>query len=244
MPTRYRSRVMELSRKVVLVAGGSGVLGSLIAEELAQKGARIVLAGRDQLALDETSQRIPGSITSRFDLTDPSTIAGPVRKTVESFGRLDGLINAAGVVAFGPLESMPPTVVQELIATNLTGPLLLIQQATPHLAGGFIVNLTGVVAEQPVGGMVVYSSAKAGLSAATTALNRELRRQKTLVVDVRAPHTETGLASRPIAGSAPRLPEGLTPGSVARSIVNAIETERRSLSPTDFSAPPEQRLST
>jgi NAD(P)-dependent dehydrogenase (short-subunit alcohol dehydrogenase family) len=226
---------MELNDRVVLVAGGSGVLGSLVAREMAARGARVALAGRNQSALEETACAIPGAIVSRFDLTDQSSLGRPIEDTLEAFGRLDGLVNAAGVVAFGPLETTPSSGITELIATNLTGPLVLIQQAIPHLDGGFIVNLTGIVAEQPVGGMVAYSAAKAGLSAASAALTRELRRQRILVIDVRAPHTETGLATRPVTGSAPRLPKGLAPESVARMIVDAVETDRRSLAPGDFS---------
>lgn len=225
---------MDLNNKVVLVAGGSGVLGSLVAREMAARGARVALAGRNQSALEATASAIPGAIVSRFDLTEQSSIGRPIDQTLEAFGRLDGLVNAAGVVAFGPLDTTPSSVVRELIATNLTGPLLLIQRAIPHLDSGFIVNITGIVAEQPVGGMVAYSAAKAGLSSASTALTRELRRQKTLVIDVRAPHTETGLASRPVAGSSPRLPGGLAPESVAQVIVEAVEAERRSLAPGDF----------
>jgi cyclic-di-GMP-binding biofilm dispersal mediator protein len=225
---------MDLDQKVVLVAGGSGVLGSLIAKEMSHRGAHLVLAARGHEALDKTASQIPGAVTAPLDLTDASTIARPVETALRTHGRLDGLVNAAGVVAFGSHETTPAAAVEQVIATNLTGPLLLIQQAIPHIEGGFIVNLTGVVAEQPVGGMVAYSAAKAGLSAAAVALTRELRRRKTLVIDVRAPHTETGLASRPVAGSAPGLPKGLAPEIVANVIVAAVESDRRSLAPTDF----------
>jgi cyclic-di-GMP-binding biofilm dispersal mediator protein len=79
-----------------------------------------------------------------------------------------------------------------------------------------------VVAEQPMAGMAAYSSAKAALTAADAALARELRRKGITVCDVRPPHTETGLAGRPIAGEAPRLKEGLSPSSVAALVVDAI----------------------
>jgi cyclic-di-GMP-binding biofilm dispersal mediator protein len=229
---------MNLNERVVVVSGGSGVLGSLIGQKMAERGAKLVLAGRNEAALREAASRTPGAIVSTFDLTDQKTLSRPIERALQAFGRLDGLVNAAGVVAFGPLETTPETRLHDLIAVNLTGPLLLTQRAIPHLTGGFIVNLTGVVSEQPVGGMVGYSASKAGLSAAGIALMRELRRQKTLVVDVRAPHTETGLASRPIAGSAPRLPRGLAPDLVADVIVGAVEKERRTLSPADFDTSP------
>ena len=69
----------------------------------------------------------------------------------------------------------------------------------------------------------------AGLSAASAALGRELRRRGIRVLDARPPHTETGLATRPIAGTAPRMPTGLDPRVVAGTIVDAIAAGTREL---------------
>jgi cyclic-di-GMP-binding biofilm dispersal mediator protein len=82
--------------------------------------------------------------------------------------------------------------------------------------------------------MAAYSAAKAGLSAATRALARELRRERIHVLDARPPHTETGLAERPIEGAAPPLPAGLTPDAVARRIVVGLLEGERELSAADF----------
>jgi cyclic-di-GMP-binding biofilm dispersal mediator protein len=117
---------------------------------------------------------------------------------------------------------------------DFTGPLRVIRAALPHLPGGFLVNVTGVIAEQPYAGMVAYSAAKAGLSAATQALARELRRERIHVLDARPPHTETGLAGRPIEGTAPALPIGLDPGVVARRIVSGLLAGERELAAADF----------
>jgi cyclic-di-GMP-binding biofilm dispersal mediator protein len=122
----------------------------------------------------------------------------------------------------------------ELVATDFVGPLRVLRTALPYLDGGFVVNITGVVAEQPLPGMAMYSAVKAALSAATLALGRELRRQNILTVDVRPPHTETGLATRPIAGAAPQMPEGLSPASVATAIVKAIESGQKELAAGSF----------
>jgi cyclic-di-GMP-binding biofilm dispersal mediator protein len=85
--------------------------------------------------------------------------------------------------------------------------------------------------------MTPYAAAKAALSAADAALVRELRRMKVSVIDVRPPHTETGLATRPIAGEAPRLPQGLEPQTVARRIVQAIEDGQLDVPAEDFGGP-------
>ena len=82
--------------------------------------------------------------------------------------------------------------------------------------------------------MAAYAASKAALTAADRALARELRRSGVDVIDVRPPHTETGLAGRPLAGTAPRLPTGLDPDAVAGRVLDAIEAGRAELAATDF----------
>jgi cyclic-di-GMP-binding biofilm dispersal mediator protein len=227
---------IDLEGKSVLVLGGSGGLGRRLAAECLERGARVMLAGRDSAALEEQAGRLgPGVVHTSFDLRDddPGSI---VEEAVRHLGKLDGVINAAGIVAFGPLEALTDEALDDLVAVDFTGPLRVMRAAIPHLDGGFMVNLTGVVAEQPVGGMAAYSAVKAGLSAASRALGRELRRNRIQVLDARPPHTETGLAGRPIEGTAPPLPEGLSPDLVAVQVTEALVAGRRELAASDFTA--------
>jgi short-subunit dehydrogenase len=117
----------------------------------------------------------------------------------------------------------------DLFETNAAGPLRVTRTALPYLAegGGFAAFITGVVAARPVAGMAAYSASKAALSAAAAALSREVRRSGVSIVEVMPPHTETGLADRPISGAAPRMPTGLDPDGVAERIVAAIEAGER-----------------
>ncbi|MGN6600607.1 MAG: SDR family NAD(P)-dependent oxidoreductase [Actinomycetes bacterium] len=96
--------------------------------------------------------------------------------------------------------------------------------------------MTAVVSEQPTAGMAAYSASKAATSAFVTAAGRELRRSKVRLVDARPPHTETGLAARPIAGPAPTLAQGLDPDAVAQRIVAAIGAGERDLPSSAFLA--------
>lgn len=225
---------IDLTNASVLVLGGSGVLGSGIAQRLAQRGARITLAGRSEERLAAAAAAIPGAATVTFDLRNRSDAAAPVDAAIDVFGSLDGIVNAAGVVAFGPLAETAPEIIDEVVTVDLTGPLQVYRQAVPRMEGGFIVNLTGIVAAMPTAGMATYSAAKAGLSSATVALTRELRRSGIQVIDARPPHTETGLVDRAIAGEAPRLPDGLTPDAVADRVVAGIEAGERVLEPDTF----------
>ena len=148
---------------------------------------------------------------------------------------LDGVVNAAGVVAFGPIVETDDAVLEELFLTNVLGPLWLTRRVAPALADrGCLVQLSAVVAEQPLPGMAGDAASKAALTGADRALAKELRRSGIRVLDVRPPHTETGLADRPLAGVAPRLPVGLDPDEVARRILDAIEEGRSELASTDF----------
>ena len=163
---------MELQSKVVLVSGGSGVLGSRIAAELSSQGASLMLASRNVERLESVAREVPGADWHRFDLRYPRSIEDLVVATVSRYGRIDGVVNAAGVVAFGATQSLSDRALEDLMEVNLLGPMRLIRAALPHMDTGFVVNLTGVVAEQPMAGMAAYSAAKAGLSAASVALEQ------------------------------------------------------------------------
>lgn len=227
---------MDIAGKRVLVAGGSGVLGSLIALGLSERGASVVLAGRDRARLDMTSEDLGGVPTIEADLTNPEAAPAMVASAIALLGGLDGIVNAVGVVAFGPLVEHDDCTLDEIMVTDLIAPLRLMREAAPHIEGGFILNITGVIAESPMPGMVPYVAAKAGLSAATRALAKELRRRRILVIDGRPPHTETGLASRAIGGSAPVFPQGLEPGAVADRLVAAIAADEREVPAEAFGA--------
>ena len=220
----------DLSGTRTVVLGGSGVLGGRIAGELRSRGGLVMLAGRDRDRLLERAAELGADVPSvQFDLRQPHHADHVVATAIDSLGGLDGVVNAAGVVAFGPLDELDDAALDELVATDLVGPIRVIRTAVPYLEGGFVVNITGVVADRPMAGLVAYSAVKAGLSAATQALGRELRRRGIQVLDARPPHTETGLAGRPISGTAPAMPVGLDPSIVARIIVDGIASGAREL---------------
>ncbi len=225
---------IELTGKNVLILGGTGELGRRLAAEFYRRGSRVMLAGRNSADLEEQARQLgPEVVYSSFDLRDDDP-GGIIDEAYRLLGTLDGVVNAAGVVAFGPLEELGDSALNDLVAVNFLGPLRVMRAAVQRMDGGFLVNLTGVVAESPVGGMAAYSAVKAGLSAATRALVRELRSKRIQVLDARPPHTETGLAGRPIEGVAPALPAGLDPDGVAVRVVDAVVAGRRELAAADF----------
>ncbi len=222
----------ELSGARVAVVGATGALGSLVAAELERRGARLLLVGRDGERLAALGTGVP-VVADLGDATAGDVVVSAAR---EHLGGLDGVVNAAGVVAFGALLDTPDEVVEELFLTNVVGPLFLLRRVLPLLeeSEGFVLNLSAVVAERPLPGMAAYSASKAALSAVATALRTELRRSRVGIVDVRPPHTETGLADRPLSGTAPRLPEGLAAADVARRVVDGLAAGESDIAAADF----------
>ena len=228
--------VRELQGAVVAVVGASGGLGSAVCAELTARGATVVACGPHPERI--AAAGVAAAAVVELDLRDPSAGDALVAAVADLGGRLDGLVNAAGVVAFGDLVDTDDAVIEELFLTDVVGPLWLLKRVVPLLSEskGFVAQLSAVVAEQPMAGMAPYSAAKAALTAANTALTRELRRKGITVCDVRPPHTETGLAGRPIAGEAPRLKEGLSPSTVATAVVDAIAAGATEVPAVTFTA--------
>ena len=206
----------------VVVVGATGVLGGRIAFHLTQSGARVSAIVRDHTRLD-------GASVSQYALADV-TDTEALRVALAAVAPFDGVVNATGVVAFGNITDFDDATLARLFAVNAIAPIVMLREAAVHMNdSGFFVNISGVVATQPVAGMAAYSASKAAAWAAMTAAGRELRRRSIDVIDARPPHTETGLATRPLAGIAPKMPEGLEPSVVAGRIVAAIAAGEREL---------------
>lgn len=214
----------SLADASIVVAGASGGIGGAIARQLHTRGARLTLAGRDDARLAALALPHP-RVTA--DLRDADAGARIMSCALDTHGRIDGVVNAAGVVAFGELVDTDPVVLEELFLVNTLGALWLAQRAIPCLrvTRGFLLHVSAVVAERPLAGLVGYSASKAALTGADHALRRELRRHGIRVIDARPPHTETGLADHPLDGAAPPLPRGLDPDAVASRLVAAIEAD-------------------
>lgn len=228
---------IELNDAKVLVLGGSGVLGGEIGRQLRERKAKVALAGRDEGRLRENAVAIGGIVpTIVSDLAEHGGPRSVVEQAIQLLEGLDGIVNAAGAVAFGNLDHLDDSVFYELIASNLTGPIRTIREAAAHMNGGFVVSISGLTAEIPTAGMAAYSGVKAALSFMTRAIAKELRGQGIHVLDARPPHTETGLVHRALAGEPPQLPKGLDPRDVAFTIVDGLEKGRRELSSHDFAA--------
>jgi len=166
---------MDLKGTVALVTGGNGGLGQRICHALAQEGAHIAIMyarSRDQ------AESVAGELASRYqikaqafgcDITDDAAVDRLVGEVTQAFGRLDILVNDAAynhAIPFADLDNLTPEVWQRIMATNLTGPMLLTKAVAPHMKAqgrGRIVNISSVAGLSPMGSSIAYAVSKAGL---------------------------------------------------------------------------------
>ncbi|CAN5618529.1 hypothetical protein BH10ACT10_BH10ACT10_09790 [soil metagenome] len=215
--------------KVFVVVGAAGALGSRIAQRLSDAGASLTLA------VHSADPPMDGAHTISADLRDPGAAQQIIDAAMEQHGHIDGVVIAAGIAAFGPLAEIDDDTVDDLVLVDFLGPLRLLRAALPVLEPGCVVaSISAVLAEQPVGGMATYSAVKAAASALFLAAAKEVRTSKIRVLDIRPPHTETGLAGRAIAGVAPKMGAGADPDAVAERIVQALFGSERELSSSAF----------
>lgn len=168
--------------KVVLITGGAKRVGAAICRRLHASGANLMLhyrasGGEARLLQAELNHTRPNSVALiQADLLDTGKLPSLVDQTVQTFGRLDCLINNASSFFPTPVGEIGIDSWNDLIGTNLQAPLFLAQSAAPWLrkAGGAIVNIADIHADRPLKSYVVYSIAKAGLIGLTRSLAREL----------------------------------------------------------------------
>lgn len=168
--------------KVVLITGGGKRVGAAICRRLHAAGANLMLhyrksAGEARLLSAELNHVRANSVALiQADLLDTAKLPSIVEQTMQTFGRLDGLVNNASSFFATPLGSITLAQFDDLIGTNLKAPLFLAQAAAPMLrrAQGAIVNIADIHAERPLRDFVVYSVAKAALVGLTRSLAREM----------------------------------------------------------------------
>jgi cyclic-di-GMP-binding biofilm dispersal mediator protein len=225
----------DVTGKTFVVVGARGGLGREIATQLTQRGASVIGTARFESSFGEmvgyTSRQLP------LDLNDPRSVADFIDDLTSGPVGIDGLVLAAGIVAFGPAAETSSATLSELMTVNATAQLAIVTGLASTLArsgDAVVVSLSGKVAEIPTAGIAAYSASKAALHAFSVAAGRELRRSNIRWVDARPGHTETGLATRAVAGTAPDFGAGLTPVAVATRIVDAIVNDEKDLPSAAF----------
>ncbi len=174
---------MRLKDKVVLVTGSTGGIGYAIANTCAREGACVVIQGRRVGVAEEAAARIAeetGAKTAAAagDLTEPDAAEAAVAATQAAFGRIDGLVNNAGVSPRADIETMTAELFDSTFALNTRAPMLLIQAAVKRFkaqgSGGSVVNIGSINAWCGAPNLLVYSAAKGALMTMTRNLGDAL----------------------------------------------------------------------
>ena len=172
----------ELDGRVVLVTGSSRGIGAAVAKRAAEDGARIAVHSRSGGAAADRvvhAVREAGSPEARAfaaDLRDGDAAEQLVRDVVDTFGRLDGLVNNAGIDQRGPSLELSPDEWDAVLATHLTAAFRTMRAAIPVMlerGGGSIVNVASRLGQMGIAETAAYSAAKAGLIGLTRSLGRE-----------------------------------------------------------------------
>jgi NAD(P)-dependent dehydrogenase (short-subunit alcohol dehydrogenase family) len=169
-----------LRDRVVLVTGASQGIGRAIAVEMARVGAHVAVCSRRADALETVAAAVRDegrkALAVACDVGDGQQVETAVKRTVDTFGRIDVLVNNAGYRIRARLEDLPRHEWDAMIATNLTG-VFLFSQAVGRVMiqqkGGTIVNVSSVAGRSGSRGMAAYAAAKAGVTALTQSLGAE-----------------------------------------------------------------------
>ncbi len=171
---------LELTGKVTIITGAGSGIGQATAYKFAQERARIVAVSLGQECIDETVntiQQMGGeAIGLALDITDPASGTLVVKKAIETFGRLDILINAAGILEGGNIENTTLAAWDRTMAINLRAMFWMIHEAVPYLiqSQGNIVNLSSVNGPRSFPNVLAYNVSKSGVDQLTRCTALEL----------------------------------------------------------------------
>lgn len=199
----------KLTGKVAIVTGASKGIGASIAEHLAKEGASVVVNyASSKSGADAVVKRITDAggiaVAVGASVTDPEQIKTLIAETLKAYGKIDVLVNNAGIFEFGPLEAITPEHFHKQFDTNVLGLLLTTQAAVKEFGpeGGSIINISSVVAKSAPPAGSVYSATKGAVDAITLSLARELGPRKIRVNSVSPGMVETeGAHTAGIIGS-------------------------------------------
>jgi NADP-dependent 3-hydroxy acid dehydrogenase YdfG len=251
----------RLHGTTALVTGASSGIGEATALALAEQGAAVAVAARRRDRLEQLAQRIETAggraLVLEADVTDQAQAEQAVADTVAQLGRLDTLVNNAGVMLLGPVQDAPVEEWQRMVDLNLMGLLYCTHAALPHLLQAAqdeprqvadVVNISSVAGRQARQGSGVYNLTKFGVGAFSESLRQEVTQRHVRVSLVEPGAVETELAghNRPevLAGLRKRFAdmERLQSEDIAEAIAYVVTRPRRMAVNEILIRPTEQQL--
>jgi NAD(P)-dependent dehydrogenase (short-subunit alcohol dehydrogenase family) len=231
---------MQIDGKVVIVTGASGGIGLATAHLLGARGAKVVLAARNEEALRAAEAEIPGSLAIVADIRRAEDVKALAMRTVEQFGRVDCLVNNAAQDFNAAVEEIDPDDYRAILELNLIGALAAMQAVIPIMrrqGSGAIVNVSSGTTKMILTGSAGYSSSKAALNHLSLVAREELAPDG-IAVSVIYPYiTATDLEKNAIGADPdwngtlpPGIPPADPPEKVAEAILSLLESGEAELS--------------
>jgi NAD(P)-dependent dehydrogenase (short-subunit alcohol dehydrogenase family) len=214
-----------MSDPVAIITGAGRGIGRATAVELSRRGYRLALAARTTEQLEETRRLVGDATIVPTDVSNPDAVEQLVKQTLTAYGRIDAVINNAGVAPMMPAERMTTEQWHQVIDTNLSAAFFMTRAVWPTFCAqkaGVIVSVSSVASRDPFAGLAAYAAAKAGLNMLGLVLSREGKEFGIRVHTVAPGAVETGMF-RAIATTA-QWPEEktLAPQEVAAVIGQCV----------------------
>ena len=167
----------KLENKVAVITGANSGIGLATAKLYLKEGAKVVLSGRRQEALDEIAKDLEGDfITVRADVSNIEDNENLIKRATSKYGKIDVLFLNAGIAPPSPTTDISEDHFNELISTNLKGPVFAVKAALPHIIdGGTILFTNSIVHQKGFDGLSMYSATKGALRAYQRVLTSEVK---------------------------------------------------------------------
>src|SRR4028119_2204286 len=233
----------SLKAKGAVVPGASSGIGEATVLELAARGASVVAAARSGDKLEDLARRAAshGVLVVEADVADRESVEAMVERTVEKFGRLDVLVNNAGLGLSGRVSELRPEDLRYVFEVNTIGPLNCVQAALPRMGrGGRIINVSSVVGKRAIPKVGGYCSTRFRPNGPSAALRVEVAERGVSVTSVYPGTTRTSFRDNSRRTKDEKRgwrPKGVTPERVAKKIADAAEK-----GPRDVYVTPSDRL--
>ena len=217
---------MKTSDSTILITGGGSGIGRALAESFHQRGSKVIIAGRRQEALAETTRANPGIAAATLDIESPTAIRSFAEKLTRDFPTLNAVIHNAGIMKSEDLlaQAGDVSVAEATIATNLLGPIRLNSALLPHLqkqARATIITVSSGLAFVPMFPTPTYCATKAAIHSYTQSLRFQLRGTAIEVLELVPPYVQTELMGQRQA----KDPQAMPLREFISEVMQLLETE-------------------
>ena len=228
--------MQELKGKIALITGGSRGIGKAIALALAEEGVNVAITGRNEEKLkavvQEIEQKGVKSVYAVFDITSKTEVYGALEKLQKDFGKIDVLVNNAGIAAFGGILEMEDEKWEEIVKTNLFGAYYVVKAVVPSMVErktGDIINISSTAGLKGNAMTSAYSASKFGLIGMSESMMLELRKQNIRVTTL-MPSTIASDMSKEVLKITDGNPEKvLQPEDFAELVVDLLKLNKRAM---------------